>query len=128
MTRGRRLIGILLIVSLLSAGAMQSMVRYRREELVPRPRTASRLAGIDTFTLGLILGGLRGPLVMILWISTETQKNQKDLESIDTKIELILRCSRSSTRSTSSRCGTRPTTCRCRRAASPTSTSRSWMR
>ena len=36
-----------------------------------------------------MLGGLRGPLVMMLWTSSETQKQDKNLEDFDTKVELI---------------------------------------
>lgn len=44
---------------------------------------------LDSYTLGLLLGGLRGPLVMTLWSSSETQKSERNLEDINTKIELI---------------------------------------
>jgi hypothetical protein len=37
----------------------------------------------------LLLGGLRGPLVMFLWSSSENQKNERDLEDFDTKVEMI---------------------------------------
>ena len=44
---------------------------------------------MDSFALALLLGGLRGPLVMILWTSSESQKQEKDLEDFDTKVEWI---------------------------------------
>ncbi|HEX8915667.1 MAG TPA: hypothetical protein VF796_25155, partial [Humisphaera sp.] len=44
---------------------------------------------LDSYTLVLMLGGLRGPLVMYLWASSESQKNEKELEDFDTKVELI---------------------------------------
>jgi hypothetical protein len=47
------------------------------------------LGSMDSFFLALLLGGLRGPLVMFLWVSSENQKNERDLEGFDTKIELI---------------------------------------
>ena len=66
------------------------MVYAQRQSIdVERRRSAKRLAGMDTFALGLILGGLRGPLVMFLWTSIESQKTEKNLENIDTKIELV---------------------------------------
>jgi len=46
---------------------------------------------MDSFTLALLLGGLRGPLVMFLWSTSEAQKSDKDLEDFDTKIEWIRR-------------------------------------
>ncbi|MEZ0266588.1 MAG: hypothetical protein ACAI43_17805, partial [Phycisphaerae bacterium] len=41
------------------------------------------------FALSLMLGGLRGPLVMYLWTSSESQKSERELDSFDTQIELI---------------------------------------
>ena len=89
MKHRRTLVSILLIVALLATGAMRAMVQRQREAILPRPPSASRLSGMDSFALGLLLGGLRGPLVMILWASIENQKIDKNLEDIDTKIDLI---------------------------------------
>ena len=50
--------------------------------------TAS-LSSMNSFALGLLLGGLRGPLVMILWTDSENQKTEKNLEGVDTEIEWI---------------------------------------
>jgi hypothetical protein len=44
---------------------------------------------MNSFALGLLLGGLRGPLVMILWTESENAKTEKDLEGVDTMIEWI---------------------------------------
>jgi hypothetical protein len=44
---------------------------------------------MNSFALALLLGGLRGPLVMILWTSSEAQKSEKNLEDFDTKVEWI---------------------------------------
>ena len=91
--RSRAFIGILLIAALLLTTIVQNLVRQKREDVIYadgiRPRTVSRLAGIDTFALGLILGGLRGPLVMFLWSNVEKQKIDRNLEGVDTQIELI---------------------------------------
>jgi hypothetical protein len=91
--RSRCFIALLLAGALLLTGVMQALVRHQRENVIYsdglRPRTASRLAGLDTFALGLILGGLRGPLVMFLWSNVEKQKMDRNLEGIDTQIELI---------------------------------------
>ena len=80
---------LVLIVALLLTGAVRMAVHARHDVLQHRRISTNRAAGMDTFALGLILGGLRGPLVMFLWTSTENQKIEKDLENIDTKIELI---------------------------------------
>jgi tetratricopeptide (TPR) repeat protein len=44
---------------------------------------------MPSFATALLLGGLRGPLVMILWTSSESQKAEKKLEDFDTKVEWI---------------------------------------
>ena len=44
---------------------------------------------MPSFATALLLGGLRGPLVMILWTSSENQKQQHDLQDFDTKVEWI---------------------------------------
>ncbi|HEX2973506.1 MAG TPA: hypothetical protein VHP11_14320, partial [Tepidisphaeraceae bacterium] len=89
MMRGRGLLSILLIVALLATGAVRTLVQAKHDAIVPRPPAISRLSGMNSFTLGLLLGGLRGPLVMLLWSSSENQKMYKNLEDIDTKIDLI---------------------------------------
>ncbi|MGA2584270.1 MAG: hypothetical protein ABSG31_13405 [Tepidisphaeraceae bacterium] len=57
--------------------------------LAPREATTTSLSSLPSFATILLLGGLRGPLVMFLWPSTETQKQQHDLEDMDTEIEWI---------------------------------------
>lgn len=47
------------------------------------------IGSMDSYFLVLLLGGLRGPLVMFLWASSESQKNERDLEDFDTKVNLI---------------------------------------
>jgi hypothetical protein len=54
-----------------------------------QPTATQSFGQFDSYTLGLLLGGLRGPLVMTLWSSSETQKSERNLEDINTKIELI---------------------------------------
>src|SRR2546423_6926951 len=90
MNRGKKSLVILLIVSFIAVSAMRTLVYAQRQSIdVERRRSAKRMAGMDSFALGLILGGLRGPLVMFLWTSIESQKTEKNLENIDTKIELV---------------------------------------
>lgn len=50
---------------------------------------AVSVGSLDSFFLALLLGGLRGPLVMFLWATVESQKNDRDLEDVDTMIEMI---------------------------------------
>ena len=50
---------------------------------------STTLGNADSYFLVLMLGGLRGPLVMYLWSSSENQKNERDLEDFNTKVNLI---------------------------------------
>jgi hypothetical protein len=81
----------LLILSLIGAGVARDWAAGVRGKTVSAGETnsATPLSRMDSFALGLLLGGLRGPLVMILWTSSESQKQQKDLEDFDTKVEWI---------------------------------------
>src|SRR5688572_29564031 len=90
MKRGSKRLVILLLVAMIVTGLTRQMVYSQRQQIqLERRRTSAGLQGLDTFALGLILGGLRGPLVMFLWTSIESQKTEKNLENIDTKIELV---------------------------------------
>jgi hypothetical protein len=92
--RGRVAIGFTLIIALIVSAVLQQVafsyrtaaVNRNRPEGLPAP---SRIANLDSFSLALLLGGLRGPLVMFLWTNSESQKSDKDLESFDTQVELI---------------------------------------
>jgi len=53
------------------------------------PNVASTIGSLDSYFLVLMLGGLRGPLVMYLWATSESQKNERDLEDFNTKVNLI---------------------------------------
>src|SRR6185503_1775201 len=93
-SRGRSAILITIILALIASGVFQQWAYSFRARAVNANRPAgaappSRLANLDSFSLALLLGGLRGPLVMFLWTSSETQKSEKDLESFDTQVELI---------------------------------------
>jgi hypothetical protein len=50
---------------------------------------AAQLSRMNSFALALLLGGLRGPLVMVLWSTSESQKSERNLEDFDTKVEWI---------------------------------------
>ena len=85
---------MVLILALLATGATQHWVRGRHDSAVGRAAgagvgTGSSLSNMNSFSLALLLGGLRGPLVMFLWMTSENQKNEKNLEDFDTRVEWI---------------------------------------
>lgn len=91
---GRAAIGVTLIAALICSAVLQQVAFSYRNAAVNRNRpegapAPSRVANLDSFSLALLLGGLRGPLVMFLWTNSESQKSDKDLESFDTQVELI---------------------------------------
>jgi len=95
MKSNKIVIVAILIVALLGAGLTGALSRSVRERVTwgenGRPPQAGRasLAQMNSFALALLLGGLRGPLVMFLWTSSETAKNDRNLEDVDTQIEWI---------------------------------------
>ena len=93
---GKLPVTVVLILSLLASGAARWLTGITRDGIAPEAdqvvageSRAEALGGLDSFALALLLGGLRGPLVMALWTSSESQKTSRDLEDLDTKIELI---------------------------------------
>jgi hypothetical protein len=81
-----------MILSLLASAGARYWSDQQREAAVPShggDTAAASLGSMNSFALGLLLGGLRGPLVMILWTESETQKSEKNLEGVDTQIEWI---------------------------------------
>lgn len=93
MKTGRTVIVAVLIVALLATGAMQMFVQQQRQRVASAAggsqQGSSSLGRMDSYALALLLGGLRGPLVMFLWTQSESQKGERDLEGIDTQIEWI---------------------------------------
>ena len=93
MKRGRTTIIAVLIVALLATGAMQMLVQRQRTKMHARgaagQQSNSSLSRMDSYALALLLGGLRGPLVMFLWTQSESQKGNRDLQGLDTQIEWI---------------------------------------
>ena len=90
--KGRVAIVCVMLLSLLGAAGTRYWADDRRDAAIPRQGTdaaTTSLSSMNSFALGLLLGGLRGPLVMILWTQSENQKTEKDLEGVDTQIELI---------------------------------------
>jgi hypothetical protein len=78
-----------MLVSLLVMGSLQHGLQTWHHKLVQNTGSEAKISNLDSFSLALLLGGFRGPLVMMLWSSSESQKQNKDLEDFDSKIELI---------------------------------------
>jgi hypothetical protein len=95
MTRSGRMpiISLLIVAILATAGARYWAEDYRRSVLnrgqLVITDSSQSLSNMSSYALALLLGGLRGPLVMMLWISSESQKADKNLEDFDTKVEWI---------------------------------------
>jgi hypothetical protein len=88
---GRIAIIAVLVVSLLLAGLTRDWARTMRVKGTSGSDATGNtsLASMNSFALALLLGGLRGPLVMFLWTQSETLKNEKNLEDFDTYVEWI---------------------------------------
>src|SRR5699024_2351690 len=70
---GRAAIVGLLIVSLVLAGVPRDWsraMRHSEQDLASGLTATSSLANMNSFSLALLLGGLRGPLVMFLWTNS----------------------------------------------------------
>jgi hypothetical protein len=89
MRQARLPIILVLVFSLVVAGVTRSWADYLRGTRTTEATSGSSLSGMNSFGLGLLLGGLRGPLVMFLWSTSESQKSADDLEDFDTKVEWI---------------------------------------
>lgn len=91
MNRSRLPIVLVLIASIAVAGLTRSWAWTERTsgKGAVMATGGAKLSQLNSFALTLLLGGLRGPLVMFLWPSAETQKQEKNLDDFDTKIELI---------------------------------------
>jgi len=92
--RSRGAITIVLIISLIAAAGLRQWAENLRLSATTAGGQAvagsrQSLSSMPSFALALLLGGLRGPLVMVLWTSSESQKAEKDLEDFDTKVEWI---------------------------------------
>jgi hypothetical protein len=82
----------MLILGLLASGLTQGWATgWKDSHAGTQSQTADRgvLSSMNTYSLALMLGGLRGPLVMVLWSKVESQKIDRDLEDMDTMIEWI---------------------------------------
>lgn len=93
MRRSRWPIVIVLVLSLALSGVARQLTLGQRERHDLLAGTSAgksaNLGKLNSFALGLVLGGLRGPLVIILWTSSEDQKSSHNLQDFDSKVELI---------------------------------------
>jgi len=85
----RSTIALVIALSLLATAGMQALVQKERHRLVKPASVSASLNSLNSFSLSLLLGGLRGPLVMFLWTSSESQKQERNLDDFDSKIEMI---------------------------------------
>jgi hypothetical protein len=86
--RHTRLSAVVLVAALLLAGGLQAQLRGWRDRLRGSDQ-GWQVGGLNSFAIGLALGGLRGPLVMVLWIKSENAKAANDLEGVESLIEAI---------------------------------------
>jgi hypothetical protein len=90
----RHAVVVCLIISVICTGFTRWWALSLRQQALRTTErldtpSQSSLASMDSYALALMLGGMRGPLVMALWTSSESQKTQHDLEDFDTKVEWI---------------------------------------
>ncbi|MDQ3441089.1 MAG: hypothetical protein M3478_12150 [Planctomycetota bacterium] len=89
-TKGRVTIVAVMVIALVAAGFTRHVAESQRgAPAAGTTQTGANLSNMNSFALALLLGGLRGPLVMILWTSSEAQKSEKKLDDFDTKVEWI---------------------------------------
>ncbi len=85
--RARIGIVVVVLIGLVLATVTRQFAAQRRGATALA--AATPLSRMNSYALALLLGGLRGPLVMFLWPSSEGQKSEKNLEDFDTKVEWI---------------------------------------
>jgi hypothetical protein len=94
VSRARVGIVILMVATMAIAAVTRDWAMRNRAKTSAMKGAASgasrtSLGSMNSYALALLLGGLRGPLVMWLWSTSESQKADKDLEDFDTKVEWI---------------------------------------
>ena len=90
---GRLPVVVALVLGLLLSGLTQNWASSWKDG-TPARRVALAergvaLGGMNSYALALMLGGLRGPLVMVLWSKVENHKIDRDIKDLDTMIEWI---------------------------------------
>lgn len=89
---GRLPVVIALVLSLIACGLTRQWAadwKIAHSNTQTGAGAHGALGGMDSYALALMLGGLRGPLVMVLWSKVESQKIDRDLEDVDSMIEWI---------------------------------------
>lgn len=89
---GRLPVVLVMILALVCCGLTGNWAyQWKDQHAGDHPVVAQRgaLGSMNSYSLALMLGGLRGPLVMVLWSKVEGQKIDRDLEDVDTMIEWI---------------------------------------
>ena len=88
-------IAVLLIVAVLATAGTQILGNGLSPECAQSRADGYRrfkpelMSNMSSDAIALATGWMRGPLVMMLWISSESQKADKNLEDFDTKVEWI---------------------------------------
>ena len=83
---------VVLLVAVITAAVVRDRTIAAKSQLLTQGQVSAgtqSLARMNSYALALLLGGLRGPLVMVLWSTSETQKSERQLEDFDTKVEWI---------------------------------------
>lgn len=89
-TSSRVIFAILMLAALVPAGfARHWAIQQRLGAGGAATGARTSMGSMNSYALALLLGGLRGPLVMMLWANSETAKMNRDMEDLDTQIELI---------------------------------------
>jgi type II secretory pathway pseudopilin PulG len=79
---------VVIVAALLVSAVARNWAMGMRKSDQQRAKSA-QIGGFDSYALALLLGGLRGPLVMALWTDSETRKSDRRLEDFDTQVEWI---------------------------------------
>ena len=77
-----------LAVLLAVAAPVQQRLQAERSSAMPAG-ALPEAQDLNSFALGLLLGGFRGPLVMYLWVTSEEAKNNEDTTAFLTQVDLI---------------------------------------
>jgi len=87
---GRGAIVVVLVLAIIASVVTRHLAINQREKTASSlSSSGTSLSSMNSYAIALLLGGLRGPLVMFLWPSAETQKSERNLQDFDTKIEWI---------------------------------------
>ncbi|HRK30844.1 MAG TPA: hypothetical protein PLD59_07165 [Tepidisphaeraceae bacterium] len=86
---GRTGIVVVLVLAIIASVFTRHLALAQRKQNVVLGTSGTSLSSMNSYAIALLLGGLRGPLVMFLWPSSEMQKSERNLEDFDTKIEWI---------------------------------------